>query len=357
MIFAARLCGDSMMLIRMREIDVMRSLAIILIVFSHLHFFADLGMYNFPLLTISSYLSWIGLGIFFFVSGFGLYNKNKDIDNLASFYKRRLLRIYPLYWFAILVFAFYEFFLGSFPMFTLKSLSPYMLAITVAGIQGFVPNYPGGLLWFVGVIIMFYIIYPLLIHPKKTKRLLILYILLFIILAIIAKLHLVQMNIWNYYLTFVIGIMANKMLSEHHQIPKQLINMSLVIFILCSGVYFAVKIFEYINGPVPSIIIGTLIPLIAVCGSLVIYNNIKKFSVVYNSNIISRISFCSFAIYLFHGPILNTFAIILTHYKISTLMILIALPIMLIICYYIQKTEVRFVNWLGTLIEGKDKST
>jgi peptidoglycan/LPS O-acetylase OafA/YrhL len=124
----------------LREIDAMRALAIIMIVFCHLHFFVDLGMYNSSLIAVSSYISWIGLGIFFFISGFGLYNRNKSINNLAGFYKRRFLRIYPLYWFAILVFAFYEFFLGSFPMFTLKSLSPYMLAITVAGLQGFVPN-------------------------------------------------------------------------------------------------------------------------------------------------------------------------------------------------------------------------
>ena len=87
--------------------DFLRALAIIMIIPAHLSNFlfsiySKLGLYAFD-----PYFANMGLGLFIFISGYLLYYNNHSINslqNLLSFYKKRLFRIFPLYWAALIAY-------------------------------------------------------------------------------------------------------------------------------------------------------------------------------------------------------------------------------------------------------------
>ena len=87
--------------------DFLRALAIIMIIPAHLSNFlfstySKLGLYAFD-----PYFANMGLGLFIFMSGYLLYYNNHSISsfqNILSFYRKRLLRIFPLYWAALAAF-------------------------------------------------------------------------------------------------------------------------------------------------------------------------------------------------------------------------------------------------------------
>jgi peptidoglycan/LPS O-acetylase OafA/YrhL len=81
--------------------DFLRALAILMIIPAHLSSYlfstySKLGLYVFD-----PYFANMGLGLFIFMSGFLLYYNNYSIhsfEDVLSFYRKRLLRIFPLYW-------------------------------------------------------------------------------------------------------------------------------------------------------------------------------------------------------------------------------------------------------------------
>ncbi|MFA5957648.1 acyltransferase family protein [Hyphomicrobium sp.] len=98
-------------------------------------------------------LTVLALGSFFFVSGF-LLGKGlppKNVRDVLAFYKRRLLRIYPLFLFAIALYL------------ITKSARPADLLaaafLTSAFLSGHLTT-----LWFVGVLLCFYLMTPALMY-------------------------------------------------------------------------------------------------------------------------------------------------------------------------------------------------
>src|ERR1700689_3934253 len=96
---------------RIPELDGVRGLAILLVLYWHYFAFQPHGNSHgvFLVLELAGVLSWAGVNLFFVLSGFligGILLENRDASNLLGvFYVRRLLRIFPIY-FAWLI-AFY----------------------------------------------------------------------------------------------------------------------------------------------------------------------------------------------------------------------------------------------------------
>ena len=89
---------------RIVTFDCIRVIAIIMILFSHMMSFGDSTLFQ----TYKGLMGVIGNGLFFFMSGYLIYNNNDNFTTLSSvirFYKRRAVRIYPLYWIALLLFV------------------------------------------------------------------------------------------------------------------------------------------------------------------------------------------------------------------------------------------------------------
>jgi peptidoglycan/LPS O-acetylase OafA/YrhL len=158
---------------RLFELDALRAVAITLIVFSHLILFIKSNIF---ILTVNSinfvFPVWFyGLSLFFFISGFVLHYKHPTISNrqdAINFLKRRVVRIYPLYWIALAVLITLGITLG------MDAWNFFLVTIYFCGLQVFFP--PGhewfGLLWFVGLILLYYLIYLVLARLSNAPKLL-----------------------------------------------------------------------------------------------------------------------------------------------------------------------------------------
>ena len=194
-----------------KEIDLIKTLAIVLIVLSHLHDFVNIGDYNPLFILISAYIAFIGLSLFFFILGFSLYYNHNyiSVNNLANFYHKRAFRIYPLFWLAIIVAAIICFYYYGFLMIWHGYKVDYQYFITAFfGLQGiFFQVNPSVLYWFVGVILLYYLIYPFLVYPKNIKKIILVSIVTYgIFLTIHLKLKLLNPSFFLYYWPFIFGI-------------------------------------------------------------------------------------------------------------------------------------------------------
>src|SRR5665647_2758652 len=198
---------------RLFELDALRAVAITLIVFSHLIFFIKSTLL---ILTVNSinfvFPVWFyGLSLFFLISGFVLHYTHPIISSrhgAIDFLKRRVARIYPLYWIALAVFITLGITLG------MDAWTFFLAAIYFCGLQVFSP--PGsewfGLLWFVGVILLYYLIYLVLAKLSQAPKLLLAAALGFPLFFIVLRLafNVVDSRFFVYYGIFIAGVIASK---------------------------------------------------------------------------------------------------------------------------------------------------
>lgn len=116
-----------------------------------------------PDYVFNVYLGSFGVSLFFIISGAALMYVYDEELELFSYYKKRFMGIYPMFWIAFLA-AF------SISLFRTRSISPdvpkWKVIYSILGIDGnalwWGNNYYQIGEWFLGVIICLYIIFPLL---------------------------------------------------------------------------------------------------------------------------------------------------------------------------------------------------
>ncbi|TFG02158.1 MAG: hypothetical protein EU542_05565 [Promethearchaeota archaeon] len=157
----------------------------------------------------------IAMGSFVFISGFGLYlNKNnRNINTLSKaskFLKKRFLRIFPLYWIALILFIFFL---------EYTELDPLYLISHFFGMQMIVaPLYSPPILtmWFIGIIVLYYLIFLLLSSLGSIKRIIpASLIILFFFVFLNVFFGLVEYRFFTYYLLFILGIIAAHLYGSH----------------------------------------------------------------------------------------------------------------------------------------------
>ena len=98
-----------------------------MIVIGHLTFYLAMPhLMAFSISTADNFLFLFGLALFFFVSGFVLeYNYSSIIEtkDMVTFLKKRLVRIYPLYWLSFIAFFFW---------YRLRSLNTWLIYLPAA---------------------------------------------------------------------------------------------------------------------------------------------------------------------------------------------------------------------------------
>lgn len=159
------------------NLDVLRFFAFLLVFISHLPILSTSGLLNF----VANQAGVLGVQLFFVISGFLitglLLNEQKETAtiSLRKFYLRRVFRIFPLYFFILLVilaialildqptlnfanfFGYYFTFLGNFDrVFNGFETVHYFLG--------------AGVLWSIGVEEQFYLFIPLLLSKLKKQR-------------------------------------------------------------------------------------------------------------------------------------------------------------------------------------------
>lgn len=161
-----------------------------------------------PVTVVTNYplelVGFTGMCMFFFVSGLSLSLSNKmirDRGDVLLFFKKRIVRIYPLYWvFAAGILILYR-------------PSLVASAIYVVGWQAlFYPIFISTDIYhFVSVILIFYLLFPLLAFSNDAKKLLIVSLIPWLFFAAIKLLWgLSDFMLLQYYGLFVAGIVAEK---------------------------------------------------------------------------------------------------------------------------------------------------
>lgn len=335
------------------ELDMMRAFAIILIVLSHLHLVINIGQYQHIFDAASNYVALTGLSLFFFISGFGLHYNNGirpfNSKELMRFYLKRLVRIYPLYIVGLVATILTIYITGA----ILESRDGniyYTLLINILGLQGllFADNV-GVLYWFIGVILLYYIIYPILVYPKTLLNIIINSI---IILSFFISMRIlfgfIHINFFQYYITFILGIISGNIISINGNYNKRfrfmLISGPPILLILIGIKYY---IFPRDHVIIPLICDAIAAPFI----SLVFYQGIMRYRHLLSGKIFqifSCISFGAYPTYLFHGIVLGLLSAILKSYDInmfySSIIIISVLPFIFFMGYYIQLYESKYIE-------------
>ncbi|MGS8051842.1 acyltransferase family protein [Escherichia marmotae] len=117
----------------------------------------------------------IGVSFFIIISGAGIYLSSCNWKGCFNFYKKRIISIYPTFWFTYL---FMSCFLLIFANRIYIGSEPIKWIITILGFDGYMswymPTYYIIGEWFLGFIIMMYAIFPLIrpvVHKNKPLAL------------------------------------------------------------------------------------------------------------------------------------------------------------------------------------------
>ena len=211
------------------EFDVMRIIAILIVVIlihiplSYAYcFYLDLT--QFGVFMVNNVGIYVAMGSFVFVSGFGLYlnpnNRNLNSSSrIFTFLKKRFIRIFPLYWIAIILFLFFVGYLDINPFYLLFHL--LVLQIIVAPLFG--P--PMLTLWFIGIIVIYYLIYIVLNQFDSLKWIIPASIaILFFFVFLNWIFGLVENRFFLYYLLFIFGIITALVYTspKYYQVKERL---------------------------------------------------------------------------------------------------------------------------------------
>ena len=141
------------------ELDGIRGIAILSVLVYHLFWFTSPGGHwtGLPhLFWKVAQVGWVGVNLFFVLSGFLitriLINQKKKPNYFGRFYKRRVLRILPLYLVTLLFIYFHYEHSGPFVFLSLGFLAH------IPSVFGITPCYPG--LWSLSVEEQFYLVWP-----------------------------------------------------------------------------------------------------------------------------------------------------------------------------------------------------
>lgn len=165
--------------------DLMRLLLALTVCLVHSY---DLSGFEELHLVTSVFSSSVAVKSFFVISGFLIFSSFEKSKSIASFAKKRILRIYPAYFFVIISSSFLLYFVSPFDFYAYFNLDWFKYLFYNILFMGFMkPNLPGvfdtnkfvavnGALWTLKVEIMFYFTVPLLVSlfSKFSKHVVIL---------------------------------------------------------------------------------------------------------------------------------------------------------------------------------------
>lgn len=321
---------------RIKELDGLRGLAVVLVMALHIFKRAAYFTKHPVLLAVSNIttIGWVGVDIFFTLSGFLitsiLLQAKSGQGYFRNFYARRILRIFPLYYFAI---AFVLLFAPKVePEFTdqLGTALPIMLVYLqnwAMLFKGFHITQYLGITWSLAIEEQFYLLWPLIVYYLKKEQLLKVGI-IYISISIAARV--LGMLFWPdageaarffYYTSFtrfeeiiVGGLLAILITSDHGKenirrfaLPVFLASSSLFVF-LCALSFPDALHPEYAS--IPLVIGGYTSAALASAGLIGVFvthppeNILKK---LFQTPVFVFLGKYSYSIYLFH----MTFALIL----------------------------------------------
>ena len=342
------------------------------------YFYFDLD--QFSVFLVNNVGIYVSMGSFVFVSGFGLYlNPNNrrinSVKKLTTFLKKRFIRVFPLYWIAIVLFLF---FVGY------STIDPLYLLFHFLGMQIIVaPNFgpPMLTLWFIGIIVIYYLIYVVLNSLGSIKRIIPASVaILFFFVFLKGFFGLVEYRFFLYYFIFIAGIVTahiytsplyNRFKERLREIPRVVLLLvplstailGLITFQFLTQFTYSTFISEYGNYNLYFILetnpdffqlagIIFLINLIIIAFIIFTISSLnfifRTFRLIFSKrkieSIVSVIAYSTFGVYLFHRVFLGIFTFLMTNELNIDMreldnyyIVLIFVPFIFLFSYLIQK--------------------
>jgi len=152
---------------RLLLFDLLRIIAIFFVVIWHISTTYQIPPFNFIQIYFGMFdvdIGAVGVSIFIFISGAMLQYTSKEItskDELFTFYKKRLLRIYPILWVSLILIIIVQ-------KWVLTYFSPFEILFSFTGLS-LLFNVKGIESWFIPVIIILYICFPVISYCIRKK--------------------------------------------------------------------------------------------------------------------------------------------------------------------------------------------
>jgi peptidoglycan/LPS O-acetylase OafA/YrhL len=256
---------------RVKELDGLRGIAVVLVM--ALHLFKRAGYFTeHPVLegiTFVTTIGWVGVDIFFTLSGFlitSILLKSKTGEHyFRNFYVRRALRIFPLYYAAIIIVLFFLPKVEPEFMEQLSTALPIMLLYQqnwALLFKGFYITQYLGITWSLAIEEQFYLLWPFIVYKLDRDKLVkfsIGYIAISIIGRILSTLlwpDLPQASTFFYYTSFARfeemlfgGLLAVFLTYDGAQ--EKVKRFALPLFLISFAVFIALHILSLPGDPHP----------------------------------------------------------------------------------------------------------
>lgn len=325
---------------RIQEIDILRSMAIILIIFAHMDSFT-----NIPILEkLDGTSAILGLSIFFFISGYlmRLNNKFSTHKDLIFFLKKRAKKIYPLYWVSIVIIVIMN--KAGFDVLYSNNIAAdkFLLFLNILGFQCFFSeSYSLSIWWFIGVIMLYYFLFSIILYYSKSVVDLLAYSFFAIIpiLFLKNKLNLINVNVFVFYFIFIAGILSAT--AKNVESLKMITSSySIFLFVFLLFPYFGINP-NYLADIRHNILFLTILITFTLYKIKSPWQNTLKLPTS-----VKKIADSSYIIYLYHIPLLTLFEFFvntlippnsINSYLSSYLALFLGLPFTLFSGYYIMR--------------------
>lgn len=264
-------------------IDLLRIVAAVWVALFHINGIAPFGRNLYYDIAFKGYL---GVPIFFVISGYCIYYAAHHAKTSSGFIIRRLFRIFPAYWFSLIIvigcLIAYKIIHGANPVQLPKTGSSFFATIALLTAPVTQVKTISYVYWTLSYEIFFYlVIFIGLLFPAVYR-------LLWIILISIATILLPKHDQWplffiQYWPYFCLGMVIFRLL---HCIHEYFWLNILLLLVTIAGFFF-------ITTPFEKIITGLM------TGLLIVINHFKPLK----NNRLSKLGDYSYAVYLIHVPI------------------------------------------------------
>ncbi|MBD2193879.1 MULTISPECIES: acyltransferase family protein [Calothrix] len=343
---------------KLNSLQILRGIAALLVILIHGTGVVETA-FNENYLDQYFYMGNCGVDIFFVLSGFIIfysnYNLIGDPSKFVSFIRKRIIRIYPIYWIVTLSILPAYAIIPSFGQGDELNFNVILTSLFL------IPNYRSPILvsgWTLIHEMLFYLIFGLIIvlKPKLSKSIIIIWSTIILVLFIY-NFYAIEINIQNpvirlvthpQNIEFLLGCLAAKIVINTLNNVKKISTRTIVLIklnvlfcaliIIMSGFarYYNIKIFNLLTG-VHVLIYGITSMILILCLAFldVLNKNVYSKDINYDKvrkntgvSLINRyvlfsglilLGEASYSIYLTHGPAISALSKAMKHFKIHEL--------------------------------------
>lgn len=282
----------------------------------------------------------IALGLFVYISGYLIGSKDFDLSKtgVIDFYMTRILRIYPPFISAIVLF------------YVLKLSTGIALAKSAFLVSMFLPPTPFTL-WFVTMIFVYYVAAPLLIYIIKRYGIgqYISFCIITMALCFVFR-HAIDIRMAMYAPSFAAGVLMAKRMDFIYKI-----NLGVAAIILILSFMISLNIISSVEQ-------NLLSTPLALSGPLFLFVLFKRIDnrVVMHWSLpwITRLSYAGFFMYLFHRPIYKIFRYL--YFPASgahqvLYLLLVCLPVIIVMSWLGQTVYDQLISQLRIRVDRARK--